>query len=69
MINSKQDLREYIAADRIANHFPKYYNSLFLCRLGGGYNALYLWYLRNLEYWLNCHKGGGNFETRIKVVV
>ena len=59
MITDKRVLREYINADRIANHAPKYYNIRFLCRILGGYNVLYLWYLRKLEYTLNCKKGLG----------
>ena len=54
MIQSKEDYYEYLAADRKANHIPKYYNSIIMCRIWGGYNFLYLWYLRKLEYILNC---------------
>ena len=57
MIQSKADYREYLTADRIANHAPKRYKYNLLCRIEGGYNYLYLKYLRKVEYVLNCKKG------------
>ena len=57
MIKSKKDYKEYLAADRMANRMPKYCNTMIMCRIGGWYSFLYLWYLRKLEYVLNCKRG------------
>ena len=59
MIQSKEDYYEYLKADQKANRAEGLNNSLLSCRIrgGGGYIILYLWYLRRLEYTLNCKKG------------
>lgn len=57
MIQSKADLKEYLIADRIANKYSNYYKYPMLCKIMGGYNYLYLWYLRHYEYVLNVKKG------------
>lgn len=57
MIRTKEDLKEYIAADRARYNFHK---STFIARLFGqeGVQAFtYLRCLRHLEYHLNCRTG------------
>ena len=36
MIQSKEDYKEYIEADRVANHISKRYKGLIFSRLRGG---------------------------------
>ncbi len=57
MIQSKEDYKEYIEADRVANHISKRYKGLILSRLRGGYVFLYLSYMRRIEYIENCKNG------------
>lgn len=57
MIKSKQDYREYVAADNAANHVPGYCRCSMLCRILGLYNVQYLRCLRRLEYVQNCKTG------------
>ena len=57
MIESKKDYKDYIEADRIANHIQKRSGGLIAFRLRSQYNFLYIRYLRLYEYLNNCKKG------------
>lgn len=57
MIRSKKDYWDFVEADIKANHVPQYCKYIPLCRAWGGYNVLYLLYLRRLEYIRNCKSG------------
>ncbi len=63
MIHSKQDLKDYLKADLIANKMKK--SSLLRYRISGNYIMLYLWYLRHLEYSLNSNKSFGGKVWRV----